>query len=340
LPCLAVKKEMIEQQTKTDLAQPQLSVGTLLNFEYFTPTGDVETEIRAALLALENDENLGYTSINRGVWLLETGINYLIPDNLYDYDSVFSTLTNLRIALNDQEELNELELKNALISIYNTINSTIDSETKHIGSDVYVESIDNSIVNLEVKHFFLAGITGILTQTGLPVGTTNQDRVAGYPYKCPYLPGNKTNAAWIEARDNARIALRSYWGNSNSNPKFYSNAVRYSSITRPYPTLFISSEHLLGNPNAYVSTHQSSVDAELCVTASEQNQYAQAIYDNVSLKTVKTRGLLDMVVANHNNWVYNQTPNYWESWWHYRDVVVGENGWFAPNLPTLTLSYL
>lgn len=273
LAMLSCKKEMVEPQTIMSL--PQLSTGNLLDYEYYTPTGDVETEIRAALLALENDDNLGYTSINRGVWLLETGISYLMPDNHYDYDSIYSTSTNQNISLNDQGELNKLELKNMLIFIYNTINSAVDSETKHIGSDVYVKSVDNSVVSLEVKHFFLAGSTGTLTQTGLPVGTTNQDRVAGYPYKCPYLPGNLTNAAWREARENARIALRSFWGNSNSNPKFYSNVVRYSSITRPYPTSFISSENLLGNPNSVISAHQGSVDATLCVTASEQNQYAQ-----------------------------------------------------------------
>jgi hypothetical protein len=62
---LSCKKEMVAPQTTT--AQPQLSVGSLLDYEYYTPAGELETELRNALLALENDENLGYTSINRGV---------------------------------------------------------------------------------------------------------------------------------------------------------------------------------------------------------------------------------------------------------------------------------
>jgi len=335
---MACKKEMVQEANVQP--QPLLSEGNLMDYEEYEPNGDLETEIRNALLALEDDDNLGYTSINRGIWILETGLNYLLPDNLYDYDSIYSESSSYIIALNDNGEMVESNIKSSFAEAYSFVNTHINSSTKHVGTDFYVSAINGNNIQLEAKHLFLKGSSGTLTQTGKPVGTTNQDRVAGYPYKCPYVAGNGAKSAWQEAKENAEDALRSYWGNnSNINPKYYTNIIRYSSTSRNYPTVYFSPEHLLGNSASYVQAHQNPVNAELCITAAEQNLYAQAVYDDVSLKTAKTRGVLYLVVANNNNLVLGP-PSYYETTWYYRDLTIGTNGWFSPSLPVLTLTYL
>ncbi len=320
--------------------QPEMSVGNLLDYEYYDPSGnDLEGEIRIALLALENEQSLDYVSINRGIWLLETGINYLFPDYLYEHDSVQIESSSFIFQLNGENELAEVDVRDVLINVHTNILAEVTNEKKHVGTDFYVSAIENNTVVLEAKHVFLKGVTGTLTQTGKPIGTTADDRVAGYAYYCPYVPGNKARAAWRVAKENAEIALRSYWGvNSNINPKYYTNVTRYSTFFNPLiPTSYISKEHLLGNSNAYILAHQGPIPAAMCVTAQEQNSYAQAIYDDVNLITAKTKGILYLDVQRKNN---TQGSGVVETFWHYELLTVGTNGWFAPNLPALTLSYL
>lgn len=341
LALLSCKKEM-ENHITTPTVPYGYSTTSLLEYEYYTPDGDVETEIRDALVALEDDETLDYTNINRAVWLLETGINYLIPDYPLEYLDFESDSMFLSLTLNDEELVSESELRSIVTFLYTNIQTALNGTKSHIGTDIYVKDFESNQIILGARISYITGVTTNYTQTGQPVGTTTIDRVAGYEYECPYSAGNQTNAAWRVARDNALVALRSYWGPpiiQGSNPKYYTNVVRYSSYPRSYVTNFINDEHLLGRPSAAFYYHQFPVYAAICVTASEQNVYAQKIHDDVNLKLGKDRGVLELVVEAKHVAVSGQNlPN---TFWTYRDLVLGLNAWYSTGSQNmLTLNYL
>ena len=341
LAILSCKKEMVEPQTKMSL--PQLSTGNLLDYEYYTPAGDVETEIRAALLALENDDNLGYTSINRGVWLLETGLNYLLPDSSYLFDDYFLAETTTSLSIAETGLLSEADLKSLLVSHYNVITSEISADKKHVATDIKVKEINATSMVIAIQTTYLLQTSVGALPLNCQLGNTTTPKVAGYSYYCPYLPGNSASrGAWGDAALNARYCLRNYNGPdwSAKYPKYYTNVIDYSSNPNLYSNLAIpfSSDNLLGQPSAPLSAHQIPVPSATCLSAAEQNAYVPVIYNDVSNLIVKDKGVIYLKIVSENSTYGN--PGITSAKWWYAQIKIGTNGFYPLYGQPLSLSQI
>jgi hypothetical protein len=334
---------MIEQQTKTDLAQPQLSVGTLLDYEYFTPGGDVETEIRAALLALENDENLGYTSINRGVWLLETGISYLIQDQDYAYLD-FSSDTNMyTLSLNDLGEVSEVDLKSTVIALHEDIVTVTSESVKHVATDIKVLEITDNDITLIALTTLLTGVNQVGAYNcnvhhGPPFNDITWNQEAKNKMYCAGSSGfygqfTSSTAATVCARE-AKPALRCLTASLN---RFYTHVITYSSVNQGFFTnATMSANNLLGHPNAPFANHQSWVPVNECIFANELNTYSKVIFDDVKLLMGKSRNWIDLSMTYSIK--ANPAPGVNECKFEYQSVALGEL--ILPKITAISLSFI
>lgn len=129
---------------------------------------------------------------------------------------------------------------------------------------------------------------------------------------------------------NARYCLRDYNGpNVNAKfPKYYTNVIDYSSNPSlySYGAISYAAVHLLGNPQAPIAAHQTPVVSSSCITAAEQNQYVDVIYNDVSLLLGKQKGLIRCKL-DVENFTVNTIPH---TKWLYRQIKIGTNGYY-PN---------
>jgi hypothetical protein len=343
------KKEMIEQQTKTDLAQPQLSVGTLLDYEYFTPGGDVETEIRAALLALENDENLGYTSINRGVWLLETGISYLIQDQDYAYLD-FSSDTNMyTLSLNDLGEVSEVDLKSTVIALHEDIVTVTSESVKHVATDIKVLEITDNDITLIALTTLLTGVNQVGAYNcnvhhGPPFNDITWNQEAKNKMYCAGSSGfygqfTSSTAATVCANE-TRPALRCLTAAQN---RFYTQAISFSSVGFGLGSnASISAQNLLGQTNSPISSHQNWVPVNECVFANELNTYSTIMYDDIKQLMGKSNNFIGLSMTYSQASLpdpNNPNVNIWHCKFEYLTVTTGKSI-FPQYTGGITLSYL
>lgn len=332
LAFLACQKE---KKSSTPLAiEPQFNVGNLIDYEYYTPSGDLEVEISAALLSLHDEQNLGYTDINRGIWILETGTSYLLPDYPYEFEDFESQTSSVTLGLNDNGLMSLLEIKGTLIDIYNAVSAEISQTKKHAGTNVKVLNIENGQITLGINTTYLTNATAATSATNCQLGSTNQWKVAGHAYFCPYQPGNQTSlSAWREASLNARTCLRNYKGPAQTQPPsiyYYTNIVDYSSLAgNPngvYNAIWFSSDHLLGQPGSPLTSHQSPLAHDYCLSPAEQNVYVPEIYNDVSGLLGKNKGLIKLALKSIRQ-PDQSTGNEVCKWW-YHQITVGENGYF------------
>lgn len=331
LAMLSCKKEMVEPQTKMSL--PELSTGNLLDYEYYTPTGDVETEIRAALLALENDDNLGYTSINRGVWLLETGISYLMPDTNYYYTDFDADTNTYILTLNDLEEISEADLKNVLIALHTAISEITSAEVSHVATDIKVIEIGNGTITLGAFTTLLSGVNKTLGYdcnivATPPFSDINWNQQAFLQQYCAGStgPGGSftfASAATTCARQ-ARPALRCLTAAQN---RFYTQIATYSSVGwGSGNNQYIDPENLLGHTNSPVLTHQSWVPVNECVFSNQLNIYSQIIYNDITNKMGKDKNLLSLAMTYSQASLpdpNNPNSNIWHCKFEYLSVQLG-----------------
>lgn len=129
---------------------------------------------------------------------------------------------------------------------------------------------------------------------------------------------------------NARYCLRDYNGpNVNAKfPKYYTNVIDYSSNPSlySYGAISYAAVHLLGNPQAPIAAHQTPVVSNSCITAAEQNQYVDVIYNDVSLLLGKQKGLIRCKIVSENRSDNGVTKSVWKYW----QIKIGTNGYY-PN---------
>jgi hypothetical protein len=333
LALLSCKKEM-ENHITTPTVPYGYSTTSLLEYEYYTPDGDVETEIREALVALEDDGSLGYTSINRGVWVLETGISYLIPDSDYEYVDFDSDTSTYIVSLNEQGEASEADLKAALIELHGAIMSWTNDSVKHVATDIKVLEVSSDAITLGAITTYLTGVdqAGAIncnTVQGPPYNGITADYLAGIRAYC--TGGPAFTSGLTEAANPVKQSLRCLTASSN---RFYTHTLSYSSVGLGN-NIAVSSSNLLGHANAPFSYHQTWAPITLCVIASEWNTYSQVINDDIRYLMGKDKNFIELnMQINYSS--INSTDH---CQYEYRSISLGTS-YHTQNTTPLTLSYI
>jgi hypothetical protein len=320
LALLSCKKEM-ENHITTPTVPYGYSTTSLLEYEYYTPDGDLETEIRDALVALEDDETLDYTSINRAVWVLETGISYLIPDSDYEYLDFDADTNTYTVGLNELGEASETDLKAALIELHGAISALSSASVKHVATDIKVLEVSSDAITLGAITTYLTGVdqAGAIncnTVQGPPFTGINFDHLAGINAYCGLSSSGKSAATWCA--NPAKVVLRCYTASSN---RFYTQTLAYSSVGWGLgQNIFISSSKLLGGSNAPFTGHQSPVPSNSCVYANQLNTYSEVIHDDIKYIMGKTKNFIELSMT----YSFVAINGDWHVKFEYSSVAIGE----------------
>jgi hypothetical protein len=304
----------------------QFSNASMQSLELYFPDDSLDVAIQEALLDLEEEDDfLGSVSLQRGIWIIETGLNFIFRDQPYMNYEQSADSYSFQIDLASEDQFSLVDIKATLINLYAEINGNISSSKGYIATDVYVEDLTAASILLAVKVYYAVDYSEIEDSweniTLIPSATIG--RKAGIAQTCD---NSATTGAWIDCAQRARVALRSYDGPPAGSTRFYTNIRERNSIVASSSSNYISPEKLVGNSNAVVSSHQSPVDPNLCLSISDQNNYADAIYSDISGIIVKHSGVISLHVG-----LFNVGSNVE---WGYSQFVYGTNGW-TPNLPAI-----
>lgn len=317
------------------------------DYEIYDPMGDLEDEIVAALMHFEDDNGLGTTDINRGIWTLETGLNYLHGNLPHTHDSMYTVNLQVEFERLEDDMVYEAELKQALI-LWNAAigNEELTQYVKFASADVY---FDEEFSNSESIFFGirLSFFTGVVTEDGadnltltIPsIPSADATRFAGTKNTCNTSgPSSIYNAQRIA--NQAFAALPKYTAplpTSNPVVPFFTNVRDYSSMPGTSPHRLINGSVLFGKSNAPIAGQTTPQSIYTCLSIQEQNTYAQEIYDAVDQILWKHYGVMhiQMEVDKHT---IGTSPNIPLCNWEFLQVRTAFNGWLTNNIPTL--SYL
>lgn len=306
------------------------------DYEIYDPMGDLEDEIIAALMHLEDDNGLGEVSINRGIWMLETGLNYIHGNLPHTHDSLYTLDVSFEFDRLEGDMLSEASIKEALIDWHGLIGDEEQTQyVKFASADVYFDE-ENSSFNTVFFRLLLSFFTGVVTEDGAnnitlnlpPIPSGTVDLTAGTKNACyPLGPGYIYNAQIIANR--AYSALPKFTGPQQGNWPFFTNIKTYSSTSGTSPWRQIDGSTLFGKSNSALAGQNTPQSIYTCLSIQEQNHYANAIYTAVNQVLRKDYGVI------HINMEVNKTigSNVPDCDWDFQIVSTGSNGWAMNDEP-------
>ena len=251
--------------------------------EYLFEAEDTAKFIVDEVNSLLHDSIQGEISINRAIWLLESGINYSNDDTISQFGRIKDTVLTWSFSL-DESLLSAVEIQAAWLSWQNCLNDIQTDSTALNVVDVYVKSLSPNSVTLEAEASILlncssCGLFGWTT----PVYNLTIPGKAGYS-----IIGNGYSAIKeVEASALSRMRQTSY--PSGTKPTCivaFSSVVAWNSSG-----YYITDKGLFGqsNPATGIVSHvgDSLNNRMICLSGSDQNSYASWLSTLAALESGK-----------------------------------------------------
>lgn len=259
-------------------------------YEIYEPQGEGEIyeQLEAGLIALF-DENSTITNVGiaEAVWLWETGVNYMLyPDTATEDDVDFIAEGGYSIERNitlttDGSTLSAADLKHQIQLTHDDAELEIGTGAMLACLDIQYVKQETGTITFTVKtnwYNFVYGIVGQAT-----VNSATIPKRVGYATICGVT---YTQASWKEAQVNVWKSL----------PKraTATNIVEFNTSRSVTHMKYINGTYLPGNSNALDALHLPPCSPLLCLSISQQNNYAQEIRDQLAAK-MNTREFFQVV---------------------------------------------
>lgn len=316
VPLVSCEKSSSDEKHSSVVKKSEINP---LDYEIYDPeTNDPYSEMRDGIISVFDGTNpSGQTGINRAIWLYEGALSSLLTDNDHNQgDSVVLLERTVQFDLTEGEILDE-DLETEFSTDYYNVLSHLDNNQNqsYSSTDVQFIALDGSELELKVVTAFLMnGITYALS-SGSSVPPASVHRYGGADAECGKINGG---GAWKHVQKQARSVLPS------RGTAAIANAITYHSEPNAGSKRYINGDYLFGQTSALHWPYPASNTS--CVTASEQDEFAQAIVDQIYNKwgiSMVNKAVRNLVVKKYHPG--QGTANWWH-WFTIGDGIIWATG--------------
>lgn len=291
---------------------PNLSRKSAAEYEIYEYPSDYENVLDGKLDTIELDNALNNTSIQKAIWILESGINYVYAHDNWEFDDISEDNLDYTFSRDANGNVEGQDITDKFLDIYDHIENNTPEGHELLAIDVRFNNISSNDVGLAINIKYADGPSVVSGSANGPLASDGP-REAGTDDGCSgyTTPSNATKTVFYLGKRAFIGYQRTKYGTSPLGHYFATNLVRYRPTSTAWP---LSSDKLFGQSNSVVSTYNTLSDKTTCLSENIMDQYSQEIYDEFQGKTSSSK-----TVVNYGLEQINSGPN---CAWGYKHIDV------------------
>lgn len=311
---IACSKE--EGLDSNNASKPVLK-STPASYESYDYPTNFQSILDDRLGKIEDEEALSDMSISEAIWTVEAGVNYIFAHPDWSFDSLNSSSLSIDFNTVNETDIAGSDINDAVIDVYNHARNNKPSDADIYLIDIKVDAVTGSSATITAEVVYAFGTSDLIEMVSIP--SAQHDRKAGLAERCDNTPTSAFTYEYV-AED---LAFRGYQGT-----KLYQNTGAYRPIMNVLrygntnintsATHSMSSAKLFGQTGSVVSAYTSPSPKTTCLLESEQDDYADAMFDDfVDLNVHQLRWVLSVDVRSFEQPFNNNIIS-----WYYHEVRV------------------